>query len=122
MKNGENRQSEEVPINQISRVPIYIFVAADDLFCPYEQAVWTADEIGEAVREVRVFDEQGHDYFTYSADLVLMESLLYALGAAENPLRTIFHHDWEAWEQNNLMGFAPIYKSNKATPSALNLS
>lgn len=56
MKGDTNREAPDVPLSSISEVPIYVFVAADDLFCPYDQAIWTADEIGEAVREVRVFD------------------------------------------------------------------
>ena len=64
------------------------------------------------MREVRVFDEQSHSYFTQSLDFVLMESLLHALGQTENARKTRFHHDWEAWEVNNLMGFAPVYKRN----------
>ena len=80
MKNDTYRVADNVPIDTISSVPIYIYVASDDLFCPHEQALWTADEIGEAVREVRVFDGQDHDYFTSAIDHVLMESLLHSLG------------------------------------------
>lgn len=79
IKNDTHRIATDVPISSISEVPVYIYVAGDDLFCPKEQAFWTADQIGDAVQEVRVFDEQDHSYFTYSLDLVLMESLLYAL-------------------------------------------
>jgi len=96
MKNDTHRIVDDVPIESISSVPVYIYVAGDDLFCPKEQALWTADQIGEAVREVRVFDEQGHDYFTHSTDFVLMESLLFALGQTESR-KTKFHHDWEVW-------------------------
>ena len=113
MKGEEFRDAPLVPIETISEVPIYIFVAANDLFCPYDQALWTAEQIGEAVREVRVFDGQDHDYFTYSHDTVLMESLLHTLGAKENRQRTKFHHDWASWETNNEIGFAPYYKHNK---------
>ena len=42
-----------------------------------------------------------------------MESLLHALGQKESTEKTRFHHDWEAWEINNLMGFAPVYKTNR---------
>ena len=97
MKGEEHREAPEVPLSSISEVPIYVFVASNDLFCPYEQAIWATDEIGEAVREVRVFDEQEHDYFTQSIDFVLMESLLHTLGVKENRRRTKFHHDWESW-------------------------
>lgn len=67
-----------------------MFVAEDDIFCPLEQALWTADQIGDAVKEVRLFDGQNHGYFTYSLDLVLMDSLVYALGRKENPLKGSF--------------------------------
>ena len=90
------------------------------MFCPMDQALWTAEQIGEAVKEVRVFDEQDHSYFTYSLDLVLMESLLFALGASENPLRTAFHHNWEDWKENNIIGFAPYFKENKANSDSFN--
>jgi len=67
-----------------------------------------------------VFDGQDHDYFTYSLDQVLAESLIYALGRHESPLKGGFHHDWEAWEENNTIGFAPYYKKNKADPFKIN--
>ena len=65
------------------------------------------------MREVRVFDGKDHAYFTYSEDLVLMESLLFTLGQSENPLRTKFVHDWEPWLENFEMGFAPVFKKHQ---------
>lgn len=101
-----------MPIDTISEVPLYLYVAADDIFCPYEQALWTADQIGDAVEEVRVFDEQGHSYFTSAQDYVLVESLLFALGKSERVRKTRFHHNWEIWEENALLGFAPVFRRN----------
>ena len=121
MKNDTYRIADDVPIDTISKVPVYIYIAADDLFCPKEQALWTAETIGEAVREVRVFDEQDHNYFTHSVDHVLMESLLHSLGQTENNRKTKFHHNWESWEENSLMGFAPFYKENKPKSDPFNL-
>ena len=87
MKGGdENRVTAEVPLSTIKHTPIYMYVATGDIFCPMEQALWTADEIGDAVKEVRLFDGQDHGYFTYSLDMVLMESLVHTLGQRENPL------------------------------------
>merc|ERR1712060_239053 len=111
-----DRQTANVPIETISDIPIYMFVAGNDNFCPREQAEWTAEQIGDAVREVRIFDGQDHGYFTYSLDLVLMNSLLYALGHAEDVSKTRFFHDSAAWEENNEIGFAPFYKQNKIDP------
>ena len=94
-------------------MPVYVYVAGDDIFCPAAQALWTAEQI-DSLREVRMFDEQGHDYFTYAMDYVLMESLLFALGQKENTRKTKFHHNWEVYEENSLMGFAPFYMPNRA--------
>ena len=86
MKGGaENRVTKDVPLGAIREVPIYMFVAEEDNVCPKEQALWTAEQIGKAVQEVRIFDKQDHAFFTYSLDLVLMESLLYVLEKDERP-------------------------------------
>lgn len=50
LKGGEEREAIDVPLNNIERVPLYFFVAEDDIFCPKEQAFWTADQIGSSVR------------------------------------------------------------------------
>ena len=36
MKKGEDAQrvTKEVPIETIDKVPVYVFVAEDDIFCP----------------------------------------------------------------------------------------
>ena len=62
-----------------------------------------------------MFDEQDHGYFTHSMDHILMESLLFSLGQKEK--KTKFHHHYEAWEENSLMGFAPFFKENKSEDS-----
>lgn len=109
MKDGEHRQAPLVPIQRISTVPLYFFVAGEDLFCPAAQAIETAEAIGDTVREVRIFDRQGHEYFTMSLDTVLMRSLLHALGTVETPIKAGFQHHWRAWEENHFMGFAPFF-------------
>ena len=45
MKKGEDAQrvTKEVPIETIDKVPVYVFVAEDDIFCPAAQALWTAE-------------------------------------------------------------------------------
>jgi len=53
--------------------------------------------------------------------MVLMESLLFSLGKKETTRKTKFHHGWEAWEENNTIGFAPYYKRNKLSDDPFNL-
>lgn len=36
MKNDTHREAPDVPLSSIRDVPVYMFVAADDLFCPYD--------------------------------------------------------------------------------------
>ena len=94
------REAESVPLSTIDKVPLYFFVAEQDNICPMEQAVWTAQEIGPAVKEIRVFDYQDHGYFTYSLDSMLMDSLLNTLDKKELPdggKRRVNEH-WEALE------------------------
>jgi hypothetical protein len=80
--------------------------------------MWTAEQIGPAVKEVRVFDMQDHPYFTYSLDIVLMQSLLFTLEKDERPYEYGVHEHWQALETNHEIGFAPVFKENKITPLA----
>ena len=57
MKGGEeNRVTQDVPIGDIKEVPLYFFIAEEDNMCPKEQALQTAERIGKAVQEIRIFD------------------------------------------------------------------
>ena len=57
MENEDDRHTEEVPIKSITNMPIYLYVAEFDKLCQKEQALWISETIGEAIREVRIFEE-----------------------------------------------------------------
>ena len=113
MKDDGTRKTDEVPLSDITEMPIYLYIAEKDLLCKKEQALWISDQIGGAIREVRVFEDQGHQFFINSSDFVLSMSLLYTLKIDEDAIvGDSIHEHWEAMEINQEIGFAPIFKQN----------
>ena len=113
MKDDGARVTEEVPLSEISEMPVYLYIAEKDLLCKKEQALWISDQIGEAIREVRVFEDQGHEFFINSSDFILAMSLLYTLKIDEDAIvGDSIHEHWQAWEINHEIGFAPVYNHN----------
>ena len=101
-------------------MPIYLFVAEEDKLCPKSQALWISEQIGEAIREVRLFEGQGHGYFVDSVDFILVMSLLYTLRTDEDVVAgNGIHEHWEALEINQEIGFAPHFMENKVDISEL---
>ena len=65
---------------------------------------------------MRIFEQQEHAYFHHSLDFVLMESLLHALKSPDD--LPLIHEHFDSLHTNDVIGFAPVYKSNTRPKSA----
>ena len=79
--------STEFDLTTIATMPISIYTVVDDVLCPEERTdIWSADlatlqnyisiPLGEDESPI------GHDYFTWTDDDTLLDSLLGEIGAA----------------------------------------